>query len=169
MKTLWALVLSLAAAVPAAPAQNVDWTPFSSKEFGFSMSFCGAPMRDKPSTETKGTVTATLNLFKAVTDDYMCFVALADYNIKPAVEQELKLNQDNFINAIKGKLGVSSRIQFQGLPALQFTFEMPPDLIGKAIVVIKGSRVYMLVFDYHKSKDYTSAVQKFLTSFQIVN
>src|SRR6266567_6282718 len=136
MKTLWVLALSFAAVAPAALAQNVNWTPFTSKEFQFSMSFCGAPMKDPTSTQTKGPMTATLNLFKAVTENYMCFVALADYNMKPAVEQELKLNQDNFVSAIKGTLGVSRRIQFQGLPALQFTFEMPPDLVGKAIVVL---------------------------------
>jgi hypothetical protein len=118
-------------------------------------------------------LTATLNLFKAVTENYMCFVALADYNMKPDVEKELKLNETNFINAIKGTLGTSRRTEFvsrgEKLPALTFTYEMAPDFIGKAIVIIKGSRVYMLVFAYHKNKDYTSSVQKFLNSFQITN
>ncbi len=176
MKTLWNRYVLTALAVSfasAATAQNVTWTPFTSKAFQFSMSFCGAPNQDPASVEKKGTITATLNLFKAVTENYMCFVALADYNIKPDVETELKLNQTNFINAIKGTLGTSRRTEFasggQKLPALTFTFEMPPDLIGKAIIILKGSRVYMLVFDYHKSKDYTAAVQKFLDSFQITN
>jgi hypothetical protein len=64
-------------------------------------------------------------------------------------------------------------VEFQfidtGERALTFTYEMPPNLIGKAIVIIKGKRVYMLVFQYRKTKDYAAAVQKFLSSFQITN
>ena len=170
-RLLTALALSLAAVAPTALAQN--WTPFSSREFQFSVSFCGAPTKDPPSTDRKGVISATLNLFKAVSDDYMCFVALADYNIAPSVEKELELNQTNFINAIKGTLGTSRRMDFMNrgekLPALTFTYEMAPDLVGKAIVILRTKRVYMLVFQYHKNKDYAAAVQKFLNSFQIVN
>ena len=103
----------------------------------------------------------------------MCFVALAEYNMAPTVEKELELNKTNFINAIKGTVGTSNRMDFMNrgekLPALTFTYEMPPNLIGKAIVIIKGKRVYMLVFQYRKTKDYAAAVQKFLSSFQITN
>ena len=179
MKTLWnlrlltAFAVSAVTAVPAALAQDADWTPFSSREFQFSVSFCSAPSKDPASVDTKGDLTATLNLFKAITDNYMCLVALADYNRKPDVELELKLNETNFINAIKGTLGTSRRTEFvsrgEKLPALTFTYEMDPDFIGKAIVIIKGARVYMLVFAYHKNKDYTASVGKFLNSFQITN
>lgn len=172
-RRLTALAISFLAAAPAAFAQNVSWTPFTSREFQFSVSFCGAPTKDEPSTDRKGEITATLNLFKAVSEDHMCFIALADYNIKPAVEQELKLNQTNFIDAIKGRVGTSRRMDFMNrderIPALTFTYEMDPGLVGKAIVILRGKRVYMLVFQYGKTKDYTGAVQKFLDSFQILN
>jgi hypothetical protein len=172
-RLLTVLAVSFVAAAPAAFTQSVDWTPFSSREFQFSVSFCGAPTKDEPSTDRNGEITATLNLFKAVSENYMCFVALADYNIEPDVEQELKLNQTNFINAIKGTLGTSRRMDFMNrgekIPALTFTYELAPDLVGKAIVILRGKRVYMLVFQYRKTKDYAAAVQKFLDSFQILN
>jgi hypothetical protein len=172
-RLLTALAVSFAAAAPAVLAQSVSWTPFNSREFQFSVSFCGDPTRDPASTDSKGDVTATLNLFKAVSNDYMCFVALADYNITPGVEQELKLNQTNFINAIKGTLGTSRRMDFMNrgekLPALTFTYEMDPGLVGKAIVILRGKRVFMLVFQYNKNQDYAAAVQKFLDSFRITN
>jgi hypothetical protein len=170
---LTAFALLFLAGAPAAPAQSVAWTAFNSREFQFSVSFCGSPTKDPASTDSKGALTATLNLFKAVSQDYMCFVALADYNLAPNVEQELKLNQTNFINAIKGTLGTSRRMDFMNhgekVPALTFTYEMAPDLVGKAIVILRGKRVYMLVFQYRKTKDYAAAVQKFLDSFQITN
>jgi len=53
------------------------------------------------------------------------------------------------------------------LPALTFTFEMPPNHTGKSIVILKGSRVYQLVFMYRKTMDYTAVQQKFLSSFEI--
>jgi hypothetical protein len=172
-RLLTALAVSFAAAAPPAFAQNVDWTPFASREFRFSVSFCGAPTKDEPSTDSKGEITATLNLFKAVSENYMCFVALADYNITPDAEQELKLNQTNFINAIKGTLGTSRRMDFMNrgekLPALTFTYEMAPNLVGKAIVILRGKRVFMLVFQYNRDQDYAAAVQKFLDSFRIAN
>jgi len=172
-RLLTVLAVSFLAPAPAAFAQNVSWTPFTSREFQFSVSFCGAPTKDPASTDSKGAITATLNLFKAVSENYMCFIALADYNIEPAVEQELKLNQTNFINAIKGTLGTSRRMDFMNrgekIPALTFTYEMSQGLVGKAIVILRGKRVYMLVFQYSKAKDYAGAVQKFLDSFQILN
>src|SRR5260370_15971477 len=96
-------------------------------------------------------------------------VGLSDYNIKPSVEKELLLNQTNFIEAIKGTLGTSRRHVNAPvkLPALTFTFEMPHDYTGKSIVVLNGSRVYELIFAYRKPADYTAAMQKFLSSFEI--
>ena len=121
--------------------------------------------------EKKGVITGTTSLFKARGEDYFCMVGISDYNIKPDVEKELLLNQTNFIEAIKGTLGTSRRNEFvnapEKLPALTFTFEMPPNHTGKSIVVLKGSRVYELVFTYRKNMDYTAAMQKFLNSFEI--
>jgi len=135
------------------------------------VSFCGAPTADPPVTEKKGVITGTTRLFKAVGENYFCMVGISDYNIKPDVEKELLLNQTNFIEAIKGTLGTRRRNEFvnapEKLPALTFTFEMPPNHTGKSIVVLRGSRVYELVFTYRKNMDYTAAMQKFLNSFEI--
>jgi hypothetical protein len=135
------------------------------------VSFCGAPAADPPVTETKGVITGTTRLFKARAENYFCMVGISDYNIKPDVEKELLLNQTNFIEAVKGTLGTSRRNEFlnapEKLPALTFTFEMPPNHAGKSIVILKGSRVYQLVFTYRKTTDYTATQQKFLSSFEI--
>ena len=94
-------------------------------------------------------------------------VGISDYNIKPDVEKELLLNQTNFVEAVKGTLGTSRRHEFvnapEKLPALTFTFDMPPNHTGNSIVILRGSRVYELVFTYRKTLDYTAAVQKFLS------
>ena len=152
-------------------AQNVAWSPFSSKPFQFAVTFCGEPSEDPPVTETRGAITGTTRLFKARGENYFCMVGISDYNVKPDVEKELLLNQTNFVEAVKGTLGTSRRHEFvnapERLPALTFTFEMPPNHTGKSIVILRGSRVYELVFAYRRTVDYTTAVQKFLSSFEI--
>ncbi len=165
------LVVFFAATLAPALAQTVQWTPFSSKEFHFSVSFCGVPSTDPPTVEQKGDRRGTTNLFKARGDDYFCMIGISDYNFKPDVEEELLLNQTNFIKAVTGTLGTSRRNEFvrapEKLPALTFTFEMPPNHAGKSIVILNGSRVYELVFAYRKTTDYTAAMQKFLSTFEI--
>lgn len=174
-RLLTVIAASLIAAAPSAHAQNLEWSKFTSTEFKFSVSFCGTPTKDPSSTDSKGAITAILNFFQfsAASNDYMCFVAVADYNIAPDAEQELKLNQTNFINALKGTIGTSRRMDFvsgrEKLPALTFTYETAPDMVGKAIVIVRGKRVYMPCFQYCKSKDYAADVEKFFSSFQIVN
>ena len=171
MKRFITLMVSLAASLLPALAQTVQWTPFSSKEFKFSVSFCGAPKTDPTTVEQKGDIKATLNLVKAAGDGYFCMVAIGDYNLKPDVEAELLLNQTNFIKAVEGTLLTSRRTEFvnppEKLPALTFTFDMPPNLTGKSIVILRGSRVYQLLFDYRKTTDYSAAMQKYLSSFAI--
>jgi len=98
-------------------------------------------------------------------------VGISDYNYKPDVESELLANQTNFIKAVEGTLATSRRTEFanppEKLPALTFTFDMPPNHTGKSIVILRGSRVYQLIFTYRKSADYSAAMQRFLSSFEI--
>jgi hypothetical protein len=153
-------------------AQAVQWTPYtSSKEFQFSVSFCGAPSANPPTVEQKGARTGTVRLFTARGENYFCMVGISDYNFKPDVEEELLLNQMNFIKAVNGTVGTSRRTAFEkapaALPALTFTFEMPPNHTGKSIVILRASRVYQLVFTYRKTADYSAALQRFLGSFEI--
>src|SRR6266850_3531353 len=119
---------------PAFP-QTAQWTPFSSKEAQFSVSFCGAPTADPPTVDKKGAITGTVRLFRAGGENYFCMVGYSEYNIMPAVEEELRLNQTNFIKAVNGTVGTSRRTEFvhgsNKLPALTFTFEMPPNHTGK--------------------------------------
>jgi hypothetical protein len=179
MKTPWkrsllkALAVSCVASGAAAFAQNVAWTPLVSKEFQFSVSFCSVPKKDQTKVDRQKGVVATFNVFSGVTKNYVCAVSLADYSVTPDVEQELKLNQTNLVNPIKGTLRTSHRTDFiyrgEKLPALTFSYDARPDLAGKATVIVKGRRVYMLIFQYHKNRDYSLDVQKFLDSFQITN
>jgi hypothetical protein len=163
-------VVCCATLQPAFP-QAVQWTPFSSKEAQFSVSFCGTPTADPPTVEKKGNITGTVRLFRAGGETYFCMVGYSEYNIVPAVEQELLLNQTNFIKAVNGTVGTSRRTEFVNgsyrLPALTFTFEMPPNHTGKSIVILKGSRVYQLIFTHLKTMDYAAVQQKFLSSFEI--
>jgi hypothetical protein len=179
LKPLWnrcrpftTLVVCFAATLVPALAQTVPWSPYTSKPFQFVVSFCGEPSADPPVTETKGVITGTTRLFQARGENYFCMVGVSDYNIKPDVEKELLLNQTNFIEAIKGTLGTSRRGEFvanatEKLPALMFTFDLPPNHTGKSIVILRGSRVYELVFSYRKTMDYKAAQEKFLNSFEI--
>jgi hypothetical protein len=150
----------------------VQWTAYSSaKELQFSVSFCGPPSANPPTVEQKGEKKGTVRLFTARGEDYFCMVGISDYNFKPDVEEELLLNQTNFMKAVDGKLLTSRRTEFanppEKLPALTFTFDMPPNHTGKSIVILKGSRVYQLLFTYRKTTDYSAALQKFLSSFEI--
>jgi hypothetical protein len=172
LKRFIILVITLAAALPDALAQTVQWTPYTSaKEYRFSVSFCGAPSSDPPTVEKKGDKIGTVRLFTARTDNCFCMVGISDYNFKPDVEAELLLNQTNFIKAVKGTLGTSRRGGFAYgeivLPTLTFTFEMPPNHTGKSIVILNGNRVYQLVFTYRKNTEYSDAQQTFLRSFEI--
>jgi hypothetical protein len=179
MKASWkrsllrALAVASVGTAPAAFAQSVNWTPIVSKEFQFSVSFCTSPTKDQTRVDRKKGVIATLNLFKGVAKDYTCAVSLADYSTVPDVEQEFKLNQNSIINATKGTLRSSRRAEFmylgEKLPALTFSYVARPDLAGKAVVIVKGKRVYMAIFQYHGTRDYSAAGQKFLDSFQLTN
>jgi len=177
VKTVWkrrlftTFVISFATALSPALAQTVQWTPFSSEELQFSVSFCGAPSANPPTLDKRDDRTTTTRVYIARGEDYLCFVAIAEYNFTPDAEAELLLNQTNFINSVNGTLGTSRLTEFvnapEKLPALTFTFEMPPNRVGTSIVIVKGTRVYELVFTSPKNINYTAALQKFLSSFEI--
>jgi hypothetical protein len=40
-------------------------------------------------------------------------------------------------------------------------------MTGKAIVVVRGNRAYMVVFIYQNGQDYAGAADKFIESFEI--
>jgi len=75
-------------------AQDVAWSPFSTKPFQFAVTFCGEPSEDPPVTETKGAITGTTRLFKARGENYFCMVGISDYNIKPNVGKGIAAESD---------------------------------------------------------------------------
>jgi hypothetical protein len=159
----------LCGALPSpADAQNVQWSPFTSKEFPFSISLCSTPSR----VEKKNIADGTTNIVAATAGDIVCIVSMTDFNVDLAVEQEFKEQQATFLKSINGVLGNSRRVAFKSrsgtLPALRFTFRMKSARVGTTMAIIEGRRFYMLCFTFPEDKDYATALETFIDSFQIL-
>jgi len=111
-RRLFTTFVACFATLQPAFSQPVQWSPFSSKDAQFSVSFCGTPTIDPPTVGKKGAIRGTIRVFKAQAENYFLMFGFSEYNIVPAVEEELLLNQTNFIKAVNGTVGTSRRTEF---------------------------------------------------------
>lgn len=155
-------------------AQSLDWKEFNSTELGFSVRFPGTPQSDPPQFDKRsdGSVKATTTIFTSVLPNVISMFGVTDYTFSFNVDEELTLDQTNFLKAINGTLVTSRRAEYINgttkLPELIFTFEFPKlDYTGRAIVISQGRRIYMAVFASKKGMDFSAATDIFLDSVEL--
>jgi hypothetical protein len=136
--------------------------------------FPGNPTVHPPDVDKRqdGSVKSTTRLVDFMGNGFYCGSATTDYNFAVDANAELQADQDNFLKSIHGTLGTSERGEFlsgsEKLPELIFTVDVPQEgWQGKAIVLIKGNRAYMLVSLFRKGLDYTAEMGRFLDSLEI--
>ncbi|HUK29855.1 MAG TPA: hypothetical protein VLV89_02005 [Candidatus Acidoferrum sp.] len=169
------LLTVCALAILAVPVfgQELKWTSFKEPNLKFALLFPGDPVANPPDVKKRddGSVESTGYYFLTGTaSSYVSLAGATDYNFTVNAESELTADRDNFVKAINGKATNSRRYEFlagdEKLPALSFNVEND-SRVGKAIVVVRGNRAYMVVFVYQKGQDYAAAMDKFLESFEI--
>jgi hypothetical protein len=171
-KHLFGLFLLAVIAIPVL-AQDFKWTPFKEPNLKFAVVFPADPTINPPDVKKRddGSVESTAYLFTTgSTGVYVALAGATDYNFTVDAEAELVADRDNFVKALNTKAANSRRYEFQAgdekLPALSFDVA-GETITGKANVVVRGNRAYMVVFVHQKTEDYAAAVEKFLNSFEI--
>ncbi len=171
-KRLFAICALFVFAVPVL-AQQLNWTPFKEPILKFAVLFPNDPVRNAPDVKKRddGSVQSTSYLFTAISQgNYMALAGATDYNAEIDTERELAADRDNFATGSDTKLVASRRYEFlsgdEKLPAMAFSSQ-DNAWFFKGVFVVRGNRAYCAIFGYRKGQDSTSAVDKFLDSFEI--
>jgi hypothetical protein len=162
----------LAVAIPML-AQQFKWTPFKEPNLKFAVLFPTDPVRNPPDVKKAddGSVQSTGYLFVSSTQGvYVAIAGRTDYNFTVNTERELLADRDNFVKVTQTKLINSRRYEFQSgdekLPAIDFSSE-DDSWFYKEVFVVRENDAYCALFGYAKGQDYSSAMAKFLDSFEI--
>jgi len=168
MKRTAAVLLILLAASLAVGFQDAsEWIKFKSTPGQFSVLMPAQPTEEK---ETKGSASGpyTTNLFQSQGNGEVYIAAWVDYDPKINVDaqKELDANRDNFVKAVAGTLGSTTRVTLKDHPGIEFE-GTAPNFSFKSRVYVVGRRPYMLIVLYPPGGGGSPTINKFISSFEL--
>lgn len=168
MKRITAVFLVLLAATFATGFQGAsEWIKFESPKGLFSVLMPTQPTEQKETKESPaGPYTTTLYQSKANGELYMA--GWVEYDPKHIfdAQKELEANRDNFVTAVDGTVGSTTRVTFKDNPGIEFN-GTTPGYSFKSRVYIVGKRPYMLLAAFPTGGESSPTINKFLLSFEL--
>jgi hypothetical protein len=168
MKKIAAMSLILFAVAFAAAFQGAgEWIKFESTPGRFSVLMPAQPTEQKEAKESPyGPYTTTLFISNGKGETYLAGWVDYDPKFNFDGQKELDANRDNFVKAIKGTLGSTTRITFKDNPGIEFD-GTAPNYSFKSRVYIVGRRPYMLVAAFLAGNEASPNINRFLSSFEL--
>ena len=168
MKRTAAILFILFAATFAAAFQGAgEWIKFESTPGLFSVLMPAQPTEQKETKESAyGPYTTNLFLSKGNGEMYMAGWVDYDPKYNFDAQKELDANRDNFVKAVKGTLGSTTRITFKDNPGIEFDGSTP-NFSFKSRVYIVGKRPYMLAAAFPAGGEGSPNINKFFSSFEL--
>jgi hypothetical protein len=155
--------------VPLLCSADTGWVTVAPDDAGFSAEFPVTPVRQVQPGKGYST---TLWLAKSSDGNLMVLAGVTDYWSHIDTDQELELDQKNFLSAVGGTATSSQRDTFPGpkakLPSVVFEFSVPGSWNGRSRVVVDGDTAYQTVVMWRPAYDASAALELFEKSFTLL-
>lgn len=163
------VVLSL---LPLLAAGDAGWVTYAPDNAGFSAKF---PVMPTPQVTRKQDVDNTVWIAKSADGNFMVLMTTTDYWQHIEAEEEMRLDQENFLKAINGSASSSTHDPFPAakgkkkLPSIVFDYQIGDQWTGRSRVIVDGDTAYQSAVMWKQGYDGGSAVlEAFESSFKLV-
>ena len=163
-----AALILLAPALYAADSGCVTVTPDNG---GFAATF---PVNPEPQLQSQKDVDTTIWLAKSADGNVMVLVGVTDYWGHIDTDQELTLDQTNFLSSVGGTASTSKRDSFRRakpkakLAAEVFDFSTTSGWYGRSRVIVDGDTVYQTAVMWKQGYDAGAVLDLFEHSFKLL-
>lgn len=152
-----------------APARAQQWLEHRPPDAGYRVEFPAAPKVSKENIDTPvGKAVVTFAEYEKAGD----FVLLATYIVYPSGPPDPQVfldgARDSALKNANARLREEKQLTVGGKPARRMVVEMPDTLIGVALVVLDGNRLYNTMAVVPHGEVNSADVERFLKSFALV-
>ncbi len=154
-----------------ATADDSGWVTTAPDNAGYTAEFPATPAYQK---QEPPHVTSHIWQAKSSDENVMVLVGVTDYWEDIDTDEELRLDQKNFLDAIGGTASTSSRETFPGakkgvsLPSQVFDFSTASGWNGRSRVIKDGNTVWQYAILWKQGYDGSAALELFEKSFKLV-
>ena len=167
-----ASMLAALSLLPVLAAGDAGWVAFSPDNAGFSAKF---PLTPTPQVTRKKGFDNTVWLAKSADGNYMVMMSTTDYWQHVDTEEEMRLDQENFLKAVNGTATSSSHDPFPAakgktkLPSIVFEYKIGDQWTGRSRVIVDGDTAYQNNVLWKQGYDGGGAVlEAFEHSFKLI-
>lgn len=166
-----AITTALMLLAPVLCAADSGWVTVTPDNGGFSAKF---PVTPEPQLQSLKHVDTTIWLGKSVDGNVMVLVDVTDYWAHIDTEQELTLDQTNFLSSVGGTASASKRDTFPRakpkakLPSEVFDFSTTSGWNGRSRVIVDGDTVYQTAVMWKQGYDASAVLDLFEGSFKLL-
>jgi hypothetical protein len=166
-----AIMAALMLVVPALSAADSGWVTLTPDHGGFSAKF---PVTPEPQLQSLKDVDATIWLAKSADGNFMVLVGVTDYWAHIDTDQELTLDQKNFLSSVGGTASASKRDTFRRakpkakLPSEEFDFSTTSGWNGRSRVIVDHDTVYQTAVMWKQGYDASAVLDLFESSFKLL-
>jgi hypothetical protein len=158
--------------LPLLAAGAGGWVTFSPDNAGFSAKF---PVTPAPQVTRKQDIDNTVWLAKSEDGNFMVLMSTTDYWQHVDAEEEMRLDQENFLAAVHGTASSSTHDPFPAakgkkkLPSIVFEYQIGDQWNGRSRVIVDGDTAYQNAVMWKQGYDGGSAaLEAFESSFKLV-
>lgn len=163
---------ALALSLPLlASADDSGWVTTAPDNAGYSAEFPATPAYQK---QEPPHVTSYIWQAKSSDENVLVLVGVTDYWEDIDTDEELRLDQKNFLDAIGGTATTSDRDRFPGaskgasLPSQVFDFSTASGWNGRSRVIKDGNTVWQYAILWKQGYDGSAVLELFEKSFKLV-
>ena len=173
MSTRFTIALASMLVVQAALSADMPgWVTAAPDNGGFTAEFPAAPQHQ---VQNKPEVSSNIWLATAVDGNIKVLVGVTDYWVDIDTENELELDEKNFVEAVAGKSTASKHDPFPGasrkhapLPSSVFEFQTASGWSGWSRVIVDGDTAYQAVVMWPNAYTPSAALEAFQNSFRLL-
>lgn len=165
-------VLAALMLLPLLATADSGWVRFAPDNAGFSAKF---PVMPTAQVTRKQDMDNTVWVAKSADGNFMVLMSTTDYWQHIDTQDEMRLDQENFLKAINGTATTSRADPFPGpkrgkkLPSIVFDYQIGDQWTGRSRVIVDGDTAYQNAVMWKQGYEGGSAVlEAFDASFKLV-
>ncbi len=166
-----AITTALLLLAPLASVADSGWVTAAPDNAGFSAEF---PVAPSPQVQSGQGFTTSMWLAKSADGNVLVLTGVTDYWADIDTDQELELDQKNFLSSVGGTASSSKRDTYPGtkrktkLPSVVFDFSTASGWNGRSRVIKDGDTVYQTAVMWRQGYDGGTALELFEKTYKLL-
>jgi hypothetical protein len=166
-----AITTALLLLAPLLAGADTGWVTSAPDNAGFSAEF---PVPPSPQVQPGQGYTTSMWIAKSADENVLVLTGVTDYWADIDTEQELVLDQKNFLSSVGGTASSSKRDTYPGskrktqLPSVVFDFSTTSGWNGRSRVIKDGNTVYQTAVMWRQGYDASAALELFEKTFKLL-